>query len=94
MRGYLLEQVLHDLSTRRDAREAFAADANAFLARYRLEAPAAKMVAEFDVAGLQREGVSPLLTYGYWMMNAPSRTRAAYLARLREAKGEGPWHES
>lgn len=90
----MLEQVLYDLGTRRDAREAFAADAAAFLARYRLPAGAAAMVAEFDVAGLQREGVSPLLTYGYWMMNAPTRTRAAYLAKLRETREGGEWHAS
>jgi len=28
--------------------------------------------------------VSPLLTYGFWLMNAPTRTRAAYLERLRQ----------
>ena len=94
MSGYMLEQVLYDLGTRRDAREAFAADSAGFLARYRLTPAETGMVAEFDVAALQREGVSPLLTYGYWMMNAPSRTRAAYLARLREARGEGAWQAS
>ena len=94
MSGYMLEQVLYDLGTRRDAREAFASDAAGLLARYRLEPAEIRMVAEFDVAQLQREGVSPLLTYGYWMMNAPSRTRASYLARLRETRGEGAWHAS
>jgi len=94
MVGYMLEQVLYDLGTRRDARSAFAQDAQAFLARYRLPASAAKMVAEFDVAALQRAGVSPLLTYGYWMTNAPTRTRAAYLAQLRGQEGEGAWPRS
>lgn len=90
MIAYLLEQVLYDLSTRRDARAAFAEDPQGFLTRYRLTPDATKMVADFDLAELQRIGVNPLLTYGYWMTNAPKKTRAAYLARLR-GEGDGAW---
>ncbi len=81
-----LEVVLYELGTRREARTSFAQDASAFLARYRLSAEEAGMVESFDVAGLQRCGVSPLLTYGYWMMNEPGRSRSAYLARLSAGK--------
>jgi len=85
MSTFLLEQVLHDLSTRREARKAFAHDPVAFLAGYPLEPAQADLIARFDVAALQKHGVSPLLTYGFWMMNEPGRSRAQYLARLRQA---------
>ncbi|MBL0421866.1 hypothetical protein JI739_16070 [Ramlibacter sp. AW1] len=78
-----LELALYDLGVRRDMRTAFAQDAPALLARYALDAHEAALITGFDVAGLQKAGVSPLLTYGFWLMNAPERTRAAYLARLR-----------
>ena len=55
------------------------------LKRYGVDATEADMISSFDVAGLLRAGVSPLLTYGFWMMNAPVKTRAAYLERSREA---------
>jgi protocatechuate 4,5-dioxygenase alpha chain len=77
-----LELVLHDLGVKREARAAFAADAAAFLGRYRLEADEVEMVRGFDVAGLQARGVSALLTYGFWMMNEPGKSRADYLKRL------------
>lgn len=79
-----MELVLHDLGVKKDARTAFADDASALLARYALDAREAAMIRDFDVAGLQAQGVSPLLTYGFWLMNAPTRTRAAYLERLRQ----------
>ena len=77
-----LELSLHDLGTKKEARSAFAADSPSFLRRYRLDPDEAAMLATFDIAGLQRRGVSALLTYGFWMMNEPSKSRSAYLARL------------
>ncbi|MGV3571877.1 MAG: hypothetical protein ACO1PB_14855 [Ramlibacter sp.] len=79
-----MELVLHDLGVKKDARTAFAEDAPALLARYALDEREAALIRDFDVAGLQARGVSPLLTYGFWLMNAPTRTRAAYLERLRQ----------
>lgn len=83
-----LELVLHDLGVNRAARKAFAEDAPAFLARYRLTPAERGMVQTFDVAALQSRDVSPLLTYGFWMMNAPERSRAEYLRRLNDAAGD------
>lgn len=82
-----LELVLHDLGVKREARAAFAADAPAFLGRYRLDADELEMVRGFDVVGLQQRGVSALLTYGFWMMNEPGKSRADYLKRLNAAAG-------
>jgi len=86
MSTHTLEQTLHELGVRREARSAFAEDAAAFLARQGLAAEEAAMVRDFDVAALLAAGVSPLLTYGFWMMNAPTRTRAAYLERAGAAR--------
>lgn len=82
MSTHALEQTLHELGVRREARSAFGEDAAAWLTRQGLAEHEAAMVRDFDIASLLAAGVSPLLTYGFWMMNAPTRTRAAYLARL------------
>ncbi len=87
MSTHALELVLHDLGVKREARAAFAADAPTFLGRYRLDADELEMVRGFDVAGLQGRGVSALLTYGFWMMNEPGKSRADYLRRLNAAAG-------
>lgn len=80
-----MELVLYDLGVKREARNAFSEDAAGFLSRYGVDASEAAMISGFDVARLLGRGVSPLLTYGFWMMNAPVKTRAAYLERSREA---------
>jgi hypothetical protein len=85
MSTHAMESVLHDLGVKREARNAFGEDPAAFLKRYGVNAAEADMISSFDVAGLLKAGVSPLLTYGFWMMNAPVKTRAAYLERSREA---------
>ncbi len=77
-----LEHVLHDLSVRREARVAWAQDAERFLAKFVLTRDEADMVKNLDVAAMLAAGVSPLLTYGFWMTNAQERTRKAYLTRL------------
>lgn len=87
MSTHALELVLHDLGVKREARAAFAADAPAFLGRYRLDPDELEMVRGFDVAGLQRRGVSALLTYGFWMMNEPGKSRTDYLKRLNAGAG-------
>lgn len=81
---HAVELALHDLGTRKEARQSFARDGQAFLGSYRLTAEEAAMMAGFDVASMLRAGASPLLTYGFWMMNAPARTRASYLDKLQQ----------
>lgn len=77
-----LEHVLHELSVRREARTAWTQDAERFLAKFALTRDEADMVRGHDVAAMLAAGVSPLLTYGFWMTNAQERTRKAYLTRL------------
>ncbi len=89
MSTHAMESVLHDLGVKREARTAFGEDAAAFLKRYGVAPAEADMISGFDVAGLLKAGVSPLLTYGFWMMNAPVKTRAAYLERSRETASQG-----
>lgn len=85
MSTHAMELVLHELGVKREARVAFGENPADFLQRYRVDAAEAEMIRGFRVAALLNAGVSPLLTYGFWMMNAPVKTRAAYLERSREA---------
>lgn len=85
MSTHAMELVLYDLGVKREARTAFSEDGAAFLSRYGVDASEAAMISGFSVAQLLQRGVSPLLTYGFWMMNAPVKTRAAYLERCRGA---------
>lgn len=84
MSTHAMELVLYDLGIRREARTAFSEDTAAFLKRYGVDEKEADLISSFDMAGLLKAGVSPLLTYGFWMMNASVKTRAAYLERSRE----------
>lgn len=79
-----IEAALHQLSTDRNSRSDFKVDAPKFLRRFDLNATEEGAITEFDVKLLQRLGVSPLLTYGYWLTNAETKTRAAYLNALRD----------
>lgn len=83
MSAEAIEVALYDLGVKREARTGFAADPQAFLARYALDADEAAMIRDFDVAGMQARNVSPLLTMGFWMMNHPSKSRGDYLDQLR-----------
>ena len=47
------------------------------------------MVTGFDVAGMQKHGVNPMLTLGFWTENAPNRHPAAYMKALRGVASEG-----
>jgi hypothetical protein len=85
MSVHALELLLHDLATKRDSRAAFKAEPDALLARYRLTQDEVTMVRGFDVGAMQRRGVSPLLTIGFWLMNEESRSRTRYVERLTES---------
>lgn len=84
MTTHALELALHDLSCKKSARTTFAEDPAFFLSRYNLDEMEVAMVRDFDIRTLQQRGVSPLLTLGFWMLNAPQKSRTAYLARLRQ----------
>lgn len=82
MRRDTLEKVVYDITVDRAARTAFREDADAFLARYRLDAEGIELVKGLDVRGLADAGVNPMLTIGLWMMFGGGDPDA-YLARLR-----------
>jgi hypothetical protein len=78
-----MELALYDLSVKRELRKAFAEDPARALQGYRLTEEEAGLIRAFDVRGMQARGMNPLVTFGFWMMNAAERSSAAYLAKLR-----------
>lgn len=79
----VLERVLHQLSVDRTAKQRFREDAHGFLERFALAEEERRMVLEFDVLGLQKAGVNPMLTMGFWQELSPQRDMRTYMARLR-----------
>ena len=69
----VMERALWQLCVERAAKERFRQDAAGFLGRFALEACEVRMIVEFDVAGLQAAGVSPMLTMGFWQELSPER---------------------
>lgn len=85
----VLERVLHQLTTDRAAKQRFKEDAAGYLARFALTDEERALLTGFDVAGLQRLGVNPMLTMGYWQELSPSRDMRQYMQALRNvADGE------
>lgn len=85
----VLEKLMHQLCTDRTVKLRFKEDAAGLLARYALTEEEKTMVLGFDVAALQRHGVNPMLTLGFWSENAPNRHPAAYMKALRGVAAEG-----
>lgn len=83
MSVYGIEQVLYDVSVKRDARARFKQDPRAFLTRYPVTETERLLIAEFRVGELLRCGASPLLTLGFWMEAEGSRSMASYLRSAR-----------
>lgn len=84
-----LERVLHQLTVDRAAKQRFRDDAQAFLARVAISDEERAMLLTFDVAGLQRLGVNPMLTMGFWQELSPQRDMRSYMQKLRPlAEGE------
>lgn len=77
-----LERVLWQLSVERAAKEKFREDPHLFLSRFALSEEEVQMVVGFDVAGLQRVGVNPMLTMGFWQELSPSRNMNQYKVLL------------
>ncbi|UZZ09487.1 extradiol ring-cleavage dioxygenase [Ectopseudomonas mendocina] len=78
----VLEKVLWQLSVERAAKERFREDGRKFLGRYPLSEEEVEMVLSFDVGALQRLGVNPMLTMGFWQELAPNRSMRLYKQRL------------
>ncbi|AVO53198.1 protocatechuate 4,5-dioxygenase alpha chain [Ectopseudomonas oleovorans] len=77
-----LERVLWQLSVERAAKDKFREDPRQFLSRFALSEEEVEMVAGFDVAALQRIGVNPMLTMGFWQELSPTRSMKQYKALL------------
>lgn len=78
----LMEKVLWQLCVERASKDRFRQDPAGFLQRFALNEEESAMILEFDVAGLQAAGVSPMLTMGYWQELSPQRDMATYKRRL------------
>ena len=78
----LLEHVLWKLSVDRASKERFRQDARGFLGRFELSPDEIEMLLGFDVAALQRLGVNPMLTMGFWQELAPEQSMRLYKQRL------------
>ncbi|MEN0108006.1 MAG: extradiol ring-cleavage dioxygenase [Pseudomonas sp.] len=78
----VLEKVLWQLSVERSAKERFREDGARFLSRFALSEDEKAMVLTFDVGALQRLGVNPMLTMGFWQELSPTRDMRIYKQRL------------
>ena len=79
----VLERLLHQLCVDRHAKQRFGQEPHKVLGRLALTEEEVRMVLSFDVAAMQRHGVNPMLTMGFWQENAPDRSPAAYMQALR-----------
>lgn len=78
----VLEKVLWQLSVERSAKERFRENGAKFLSRFALSEEEVEMVLTFDVGAMQRMGVNPMLTMGFWQELAPNRDMRLYKERL------------
>lgn len=78
----LVERVLWKLSVERSSKNRFRDDPRGFLAQFRLSEEEAESLLSFDVGALQRMGVNPMLTMGFWQELAPDRSMRLYKERL------------
>ncbi|MDG9729523.1 extradiol ring-cleavage dioxygenase [Ignatzschineria sp. RMDPL8A] len=81
----VLERVLWHLSVERLAKDRFREDPERYLSRFDLDDDEKQMVLEFDVAGLQKIGVNPMLTMGFWQEMSPNRSMRLYKEKLGAA---------
>ncbi len=85
----VLERVLHQLTVDRSAKQRFKEDPEPYLARFALSAEERAMLTGFDVLALQKHGVNPMLTMGFWQELSPTRDMRQYMKALRPlADGE------
>jgi protocatechuate 4,5-dioxygenase alpha chain len=78
----VLEKVLWQLTVERSAKERFRENGGKFLSRFALSEEEVEMVLTFDVGAMQRMGVNPMLTMGFWQELAPNRDMRLYKERL------------
>lgn len=78
----VLERLMHQLCVDRNAKRRFKEDADKLLSYYALTDSEKSMVRSFDVASMQKHGVNPMLTLGFWFENASDPQPAAYMRAL------------
>ena len=78
----LVERVLWKLSVERSSKNRFRDDPRAFLGQFRLSEQEVEYLLNFEVGALQRMGVNPMLTMGFWQELAPDRCMRRYKERL------------
>jgi hypothetical protein len=79
----VLEKLLHQLCVDRSVKQRFREEADKLLSRYALTEEERQMLLSFDVAALQKHGVNPMLTMGFWQENASDRNPNGYMRALR-----------
>lgn len=84
-----LELALHGLTADRHTRRAYLEAPAETLAKIGLDDAAAAMVRDLDVRSLLEAGVSPLLTWGLWLLYG-SGGADGYLAALGRPGERGP----
>lgn len=90
----VLERVLHQLTVDRAAKQRFRDDAAGYLKRFALTETEQAMLTGFDVLGLQRAGVNPMLTMGFWQELSPERDMRAYMKKLRPVGASEALHSA
>jgi len=85
-----LERLLHRLCVDRREKQRFQEDLEGLLERHRLTEEEKAMLRSMDVGAMQRHGVNPMLTIGFWFENAPDPTPRAYLKALTCVQTPGP----
>lgn len=78
----LVEKVLWKLSVERSSKNRFRDDPRGFLGQFRLSEQEVECLVHFEVGALQRMGVNPMLTMGFWQELAPDRSMRLYKERL------------
>lgn len=87
----VLELVLHRLCVDRAVKQRFKEDPAGLLDRYELTDDERAMLTDFDIAAMQKHGVNPMLTFGFWSENAPDRHPTAYMRALRAEADTGTY---
>lgn len=79
----VVEKLLYQLCIDRSVKQRFKEESDKLLERYALTDEERHWVQTFDVAALQKHGVHPMLTMGFWQENSPNRSPSAYMKALR-----------
>jgi len=78
-----MERLLHQLCVDRPTKQRFKDEPEKLLGRLALTEEEKHQLLTFDVAAMQRHGINPMLTMGYWQENAPDRSPVAYMRALQ-----------